>query len=214
MIANEDVDGNFLPALRQIVPLENTVHLDLGSGTGRIPLLVHDLVNQVIALDLNYPMLMEQKRQQQYKNGSWPIINGDNRNLPFPDNWADVITAGWAIGHLQRWFEEDWQTQIGRILTEMERVALPGGCLMIIETLTTGALEPAPPSSRRAEFYAWLEKMWGYRLDTIQTDYQFSSVDEAVSKTEFFFGPELAELIRQNHWVRLPEWTGIWSKRV
>ncbi len=213
MIAPEDVDGNLLTALQQIVPLENSVLLDLGSGTGRIPLLVHDLVSQVIPLDLNYAMLVEQQRQQQQVLGSWSLIQGDNRSLPFADNWADVVTAGWAIGHLRGWYEEDWQLQIGKILREMERVALPGGTLVIIETLTTGALEPAPPSPRLAEFYAWLEETWGYRRDTIQTDYQFASVDEAVTKTEFFFGPELAEMIRKNAWARLPEWTGLWCKR-
>jgi ubiquinone/menaquinone biosynthesis C-methylase UbiE len=213
MIKPEDVDGNLLAALLQIVTLENTTLLDLGSGTGRIPLLVHNLVKQVIALDLNYPMLREQKKQQQHIAGSWLLVHGDNRILPFPDDWADVLTAGWTIGHLRGWFEDDWQNQIGRILTEMERVTVPGGCLMIMETLTTGALEPAPPTPGLAEYYTWLEGDWGYTRHTIQTDYQFASVEEAVEKTEFFFGPELADTIRQNEWARLPEWTGLWSKQ-
>ena len=214
MIAPEDVDGNLLSTLQKIVPLKNILLLDLGSGTGRIPLLVHNLVSQVIALDLNRAMLMEQQRQQQQIDGSWPLIQGDNRNLPFADNWANVVTVGWAIGHLRGWYEDDWQIQIGKILTDMERVALHGGTLVIIETLTTGALEPAPPSPRLAEYYQWLEESWGYTRETIQTDYQFASVDEAAAKTEFFFGPELAKLIRQKQWARLPEWTGIWSKQV
>ena len=36
----------------------------------------------------------------------------------------------------------------------------------------------------------------------------------AAAQTEFFFGEDLASLIRQNGWARLPEWTGVWSKRV
>jgi hypothetical protein len=39
-------------------------------------------------------------------------------------------------------------------------------------------------------------------------------VDEAVERTEFFFGPELAATIRANGWARLPEWTGVWSKKI
>jgi ubiquinone/menaquinone biosynthesis C-methylase UbiE len=214
LIAPEDVEGNILPALQQAARLKNAVLLDLGSGTGRIPLLVHDLVSQVIALDLNFPMLLEQREQGRISGGTWPLIQGDNRTLPFPDDWADIVTAGWAIGHLRSWFKEDWHTQIGRILNEMERVVLPGGSLIIMETLTTGALEPAPPAPGLAEYYAWLENAWGFTRQTIQTDYQFASVDEAVAKTEFFFGPKLAELIRQNSWSRLPEWTGVWSKQV
>ena len=64
LIIPEDVEGNFLPALRGIAPFEKAVLLDLGSGTGRIPLLVKDIVNKVIALDLNFPMLVEQEKQQ------------------------------------------------------------------------------------------------------------------------------------------------------
>jgi ubiquinone/menaquinone biosynthesis C-methylase UbiE len=214
MIAPEDVEGNLLPALQQSARFENAILLDLGSGTGRIPLLVHELVSQVIALDLNYPMLLEQRKQQRISGGSWPLIQGDNRTLPFPDNRADIVTAGWAIGHLRGWFAEDWQAQIGRILNEMERVAVSGGCLIIMETLTTGALEPAPPTPGLAEYYNWLEEAQGFTRLTIRTDYQFSSVDEAVAKTEFFFGPDLAERVRQYNWARLPEWTGVWSKRV
>ncbi|MEN8242688.1 MAG: class I SAM-dependent methyltransferase [Chloroflexota bacterium] len=214
MITPEDVDGNLLAALQQIAPLENTALLDLGSGTGRIPLLVDEIVSQLIALDLNLPMLLEQKYQRQKVNGFWGLINGDNRELPFPDNFVDIVTVGWAIGHLRGWYERDWMIQIGKILTEMARVTKPGGHLMIMETLTTGALEPAPPSPRLAEYYAWLEETWGYTRRTIQTDYQFKNVDEAVAKTKFFFGPELADKIRKNGWSRLPEWTGVWSKQV
>jgi ubiquinone/menaquinone biosynthesis C-methylase UbiE len=213
LVIPEDADGNLLPAIQQIAPLENTTLLDLGSGTGRIPILVHNLVKQVIAMDLNYPMLHEQKMQRQHIAGSWSLVNGDNRLLPFPGDWADVVTAGWTIGHLRGWFEDDWQNQIGQILREMERVVVPGGWILIMETLTTGALEPAPPTPGLAEYYTWLEGDWGYTRHTIQTDYQFASVEDAVERTEFFFGPELAEMIRQNEWARLPEWTGLWSKQ-
>ena len=68
------------------------------------------------------------------------------------------------------------------------------------------------PNAELAEYYDWLEQNWGFRRQTIQTDYHFASVDEAVARTEFFFGPELAARIRELGWARLPEWTGLWSK--
>lgn len=214
MIVSEDMEGNILSALQDMLPLENAILLDLGSGTGRIPLLIHNLVRQVIALDLNYPMLQEQKNQKNIANGSWSLVHGNNQKLPFPKDWADIITVGWAIGHLRAWFKDDWKTQVRQVLSEMERVAVPGGSLVILETLTTGALDPSPPTPELAEYYVWLENDWAYSRQTIQTDYQFDSVDEAVTKTEFFFGPELADLIRKNNWSRLPEWTGVWRKIV
>jgi len=39
-------------------------------------------------------------------------------------------------------------------------------------------------------------------------------VDEAVARTEFFFGPELTEKIRSHGWARVPEWTDLWWRRV
>ena len=214
MIAPEDVESNLVPALESAAPLDSKRVLDLGTGTGRLPLLLHQRVADITALDLNFPMLVEQQKHRQAINGSWPLVCGDNRLLPFPDNWVDVVMAGWAIGHLRDWYADSWQVEIGKILREMERVVSNAGSLIIMETLSTGALQPAPPNEDLAEYYAWLEGEWGYARDTIQTDYQFESVDEAVERTEFFFGPELAETIRQNGWARLPEWTGVWSKQV
>lgn len=214
MIAVEDVDRNLLPALERAAMLSNRRILDLGSGTGRLTLLLRPLGAKVVGVDLNLPMLREQERQRDRAGLYWPLTQADIRDLPFPTGWADVITAGWAIGHLRSWFEGDWQAQIGRILREMHRVVRPGGALIIMETLSTGSLRPAPPTAGLAEFYAWLEGEWGFTRETIATDYQFASVDDAVANTEFFFGAEMAEAIRRNGWARLPEWTGVWSKRV
>jgi ubiquinone/menaquinone biosynthesis C-methylase UbiE len=210
MIAPEDADGNLLSALRAITPLAGKRILDLGTGTGRLPLLLAREAAQVVGLDLHWDMLMENARQRALITGHWSLVQGDMRALPFPSAWAEVLTAGWAIGHLRGWFPDDWKAQVGRVLREMLRVAAPGGAVIIMETLTTGSLTPAPPTEGLAEYYAWLEGEWGFRRQTIQTDYQFASVKEAVARTEFFFGAEMAEKIRENHWARLPEWTGVW----
>lgn len=214
MIAPEDVDGELLRALEHLTPLAGTRVLDLGTGTGRLPLLLAGRAAQMVGLDLHRDMLHENSRQRGSVNGGWSLVRADMRALPFPGGWADLVTAGWAIGHLRGWYADDWQTQIGRVVREMRRAAAPGGLLVIFETLTTGSLTPAPPTPPLAEYYAWLEAEWGFQREMLRTDYQFASVDEAVARTEFFFGPELAEKIRANGWARLPEWTGLWWRRV
>jgi hypothetical protein len=94
----------------------------------------------------------------------------------------------------------------------MRRVTIKGGVLIILETLGTGKLEPAPPVIELAEYYTWLEEVWNFeRQAVIRTDYQFANSEQAVRLTEFFFGPELSTLIRNNGWSRLPEWTGLWT---
>jgi ubiquinone/menaquinone biosynthesis C-methylase UbiE len=214
MIAVEDADARLLPAIEAVLPLAGKRVLDLGSGTGRIPLLIQGLASRVAALDLHRPMLRENELQRRRVQGCWTPVEGDMRRLPFPSRWADAVIAGWAIGHLRAWYDQDWKAHMTPILQEMHRVAAPGGALIIMETLSTGALTPAPPTAGLAEYYAWLETKWDFNRTEIRTDYQFESVDEAVACTEFFFGPELADAIRQNNWARLPEWTGVWSKRL
>ncbi len=213
MIAMEDADGNVLAAIEQAAPLRGKRVLDIGSGTGRLPLLLAPYAAQVVALDLHRDMLTQHAAQRKRARGTWPLVQGDMRRLPFPAGWADVVTAGWAIGHLRGWYADDWKTHIGMVLNEMQRAAAPGGTLIIFETLTTGSLTPAPPTEELAAYYAWLEMDWGFARQAFRTDYQFAGVEEAVAHTEFFFGPELAAKIRENGWARLPEWTGMWLKR-
>jgi ubiquinone/menaquinone biosynthesis C-methylase UbiE len=214
MITPEDVEGNLLPALESIVPLRGKRVLDLGTGTGRLPLLLNDWAGQLVGLDLHGAMLRENKARRDQAGGGWRLAQGDMGTLPFPASWAEVITVGWAIGHLRSWFAGDWQQQMGRVLREMHRVVAASGALIIIETLTTGSLSPAPPSEGLAEYYAWLEGEWGFARHAIQTDYQFASVDDAIAHTEFFFGPDMVAKIRENDWARIPEWTGVWGKVV
>ncbi len=213
MILPEDAAGQLLPALLRAAPLAGKRILDLGGGTGRIPLLLMPLHPEIVSLDLHRAMLLEQARQRELAGGAWPLVQADMRLLPFPPAWADAAIAGWSIGHLRGWYPHDWQEQIGRVLREMHRAVRPGGALMILETLTTGSLVPAPPSAALAEYYAWLEGAWGVHREVIATDYQFDSVEQAVEFTEFFFGSQLAAEIRARGWTRLPEWTGVWTKK-
>ena len=212
MIVAEDLDGQLLPAIERVASLRGKHVIDLGTGTGRLPLLIGGQAAQLVGLDLHRDMLRQHVAQRQRQAGRWSLVQGDMRLLPFHSAWADVATAGWAIGHLRSWFAADWQTQIGRVLDEMHRVVAPGGALIILETLSTGSLIPTPPHAALAEYYDWLEQTWGFSRETIATDYRFASVDEAVARTEFFFGPELAAKIRAQGWARLPEWTGVWRK--
>lgn len=212
-IAAEDIDRNLLPALERITDLRGARVLDLGTGTGRLPLLLHGLAARVTGLDLHQDMLRENQRQKQLATGNWQLVTSDMRALPFPSATFEIVTAGWSIGHFTGWYE-NWQTEIRRVLDEMHRVVQPGGTLIILETLSTGSLTPIPPSPGLAAYYAWLENVWGFTRQEIQTDYQFASAEEAIALTEFFFGPDLSLAIRRCNWARLPEWTGVWGKRV
>lgn len=214
LITPEDVDGNLLPAIENVTSLRGKRILDLATGTGRLPRLFGTQAAQVVGIDLHSGMLRENKVQRTLANGKWLLARSDIRELPVSSNWVDVVTVAWAMGHFIRWYGDTWQTQIERVLHEALRVATSRGAIIIIETLSTGSITPQPPSDGLAAYYAWLESEWGFRLQTIQTDYQFPTVEDAVNHMAFFFGADLAQKIRQNGWSRVPEWTGVWSKRL
>lgn len=213
-IAVEDVEENLLKAIEAVTPLQSKRLLDLGTGTGRLPLLLKDRVAQIVGVDLHWDMLRQNAVQRGKVNGHWPLVQADIRQLPFASQMTDIVTAGWAIGHFCGWYANDWQTQIGRAIKEMKRLCASGGVILIFETLSTGSLTPAPPTPALANYYAWLEGDWGFKRTTFSTDYQFENVEQAVEWTEFFFGEALSEKIRANNWARLPEWTGMWSLKL
>ena len=210
MIDAEDVDGNLWPALNRLVDFSAQRVVDLGSGTGRLPRLLHRYAACGVALDLHAAMLHENQRQQRRHGFHWPLVQADLHNMPLTGSGAGVVVAGWAIGHFCDWYGDRWRMHVEQALHEMVRVALPGANLLILETLGTGVLNPAPPTTGLAAYYDLLEQEWGFKRSVVSTDYQFTAVEEAVDAMLFFFGEPLARDIRRYAWSRVPEWTGIW----
>jgi ubiquinone/menaquinone biosynthesis C-methylase UbiE len=214
MIAAEDVDGNLLPALQTAVSLGGKRVLDLGSGTGRIPILLDGIAGQVIGLDLQLAMLAESRHLRDSKRRHWELVCANMPNLPFARAAFEVAVSGWAIGHTCSWSPQDWPARVDGILAEMSRVTSPGGALIVIETLGTGVDYPHAPTQALSRYYQQLETRWGFQRQVVQTDYQFDSPATAAASTAFFFGPALGKKIRANSWARVPEWTGVWHRQV
>jgi ubiquinone/menaquinone biosynthesis C-methylase UbiE len=212
MIAAEDADGNLPSVLRQIAEWSGAQVLDLGTGTGRFEQIFRNSGARFTGVDLYRAMLLENRAWRDKHGGDWSLVQADMRALPIHSHSADIVIAGWSIGHLRAWYEQAWQVEIGAILNEMERVVKRDGMLIICETMSTGSLVPQPPTPQLAEYYRWLETHHNFTLEIIPTDYLFNSVEQAAEYSQFFFGDELAGQIRANAWQRLPEWTGIWYK--
>jgi ubiquinone/menaquinone biosynthesis C-methylase UbiE len=211
LIEREDYQENLLPALAAIAPLNGTRVVEFGAGSGRLTRLLAPLARQIQAYDASAHMLsVAEAHLKRMGVTNWALGVADNKCLPVDDDGADVAIAGWSFGHSVGWFPERWREEIGAAVDEMARVLRPGGTAIILETMTTGSETPAPPTEGLAAYYAWLEHERGFQSRTIRTDYQFESLDEADRLTRFFFGDELAERVRRENWVILPENTGLW----
>lgn len=213
LIAREDYQGNILSALLNITSLENRAVLDLGAGTGRLACMLAPLVAHVSAFDIA-PDMLRVCRAKLTESGlsNWEVNIADHRQLPVADHSADLVVSGWSVSYLAVWNPESWRAELDKALAEMKRVLKPGSFIVLFESLGTGNESPVKLEHLR-NFYSWLDEA-GFQKKWIRTDYQFESLKEAEYLSRFFFGDELANKVRQNNWVILPECTGVWWKKV
>jgi hypothetical protein len=87
----------------------------------------------------------------------------------------------------------------------------PPSTIVFVETLGTGVEHPQAPAPALAELYELLEHEHGFSRRVVQTDYLFTSRDEAVTLMGFFFGKEMAAGVAARGLLRVPEFTGIWT---
>lgn len=215
LIQREDYQGNILRALRSITSLEGIAVAEMGAGTGRLTRLLSPHVANLIALDSSAHMLQTASstlRPMGFSN--WMLAQADNRAVPLARASVDMAIEGWSFGHLTGWYPDTWRGEMRRAMAEMERIVRPGGVAILLETLGTGRETPLAPADSLAAFYQMLESELGYSAQAIRTDYRFATVEEAVELIGFFFGAELAERIRTEQTVILPECTGIWWRHL
>lgn len=215
MVAAEDYQGNLWTALRSVCPLDGLNVVEMGAGTGRLTLYLAPFVKRIAAFDLSPHMLSVTRA----KIDAAGLTNAfaaaaDNAALPVRAAAADLSIAGWSFGHACGWYPDSWVSVIAGAIREMERVLKPGGTAIIFETLGTGTDQPGAPMESLAAFYHHLETAWGFTRTVIQTDYRFASPEDAAAKTRFFFGDALADRLLARRMSIVPEWTGMWHKRI
>jgi ubiquinone/menaquinone biosynthesis C-methylase UbiE len=117
-----------LRLLMELAELSNddTV-LDVACGTGMVACAFAETARHVSGIDLTSAMLEQAKllaRQRNLSNLSW--YQGDIETLPFADDSFSVVLSRYAFHHF---------LNPNLVITEMSRVCLPGGRIMIIDAL-------------------------------------------------------------------------------
>lgn len=213
LIAREDYQGNILKSLREITDLDNRLVLDLGAGTGRLACMLAPYVSRIRAFDISDEMLRVCKQKFTASGlSNWQVDIADHRQLPVPDQSADLVVSGWSVSYLAVWNPDTWREEMEKWLDEMKRVLRPGSFIVLFESLGTGNESPIKLDHLK-DFYPWLDEV-GFQSKWIRTDYKFESVAEAEELSRFFFGDELGDKVRDKKWVILPECTGVWWLRM
>ena len=211
LISREDYQDNLKTALGEIISWENLDVVDLGSGTGRLAMLLAPLAQSMIALDLSSHMLeVAASRLSVLDPGKWLAAASDHRALPLQSQSADLVVSGWSFCYLAVWEETNWQSSLDRGLAEIQRILRPNGTTIIIESLGTGVEHPQRPDKLEL-YFQYLENK-GFQGKWLRTDYQFDDQDQAEELVNFFFGEEMVPAIQPGTSPILPECTGIWWK--
>ncbi|MDR6881566.1 class I SAM-dependent methyltransferase [Bacillus sp. 3255] len=188
--------------------------LDLGAGSGRLTCALAPQAKSILALDESQAMLdltAHKLRAAGLRN--WSTRVADHRALPVEDRSVDLVVSGWSICYLGSSTLPNWQADIRQVMAEIKRVLRPGGCAIIIENYGTASETPDPPAFL-LDYFAQLEKEYGFSSTWVRTDYGFDSLQEAERLTRFFFGDAIADRVVREGWTRVPECAGVWWLRV
>lgn len=102
--------------------------LDIATGTGDLAILfAQTTAKEIIGLDISEGMLEIGKKKIAAQNLSSKIqmVLGDGENIPYPDNYFDVITIAYGIRNFEN---------LEKGLVDVLRVLKPNGQLIVLET--------------------------------------------------------------------------------
>lgn len=213
LVSREDYQGNLLPSILAIDPLRGKNVLELGAGTGRITCQIAPLARKITASDISHHMLgIGRACLASLGLANWYCSLESHTTLPFMNDCADVIIAGWSFCYAAIGAVDNWQGGLEKALSETARVLRPGGKLILIESLGTGFESPNRPDVLK-NYLEYLDKD-GFSSTWIRTDYLFTDFEEARELTSFFFGEDPLPMWEGENGVIIPECTGLWWKRL
>ena len=210
LVAAEDHDRHLPEFLRSIVDWRGKIVLEGGLGTGRVSELFIEQARRLIGFDREPHMLEAARERLAGFADKIELRPADNCDLPVLPEKADLFAEGWSWGHSIVDGPGPIEPIADALFDNVRRNLVPGGFVVLIETLGTNALSPAAPHPRLAEFYQLLQSRYGLRQAAISTDYRFRSVQEAADVLGFFFGDPMKQAVRAAGSAIVPEWTGIW----
>ena len=210
LVNAEDHERHLPEFLDSLVDWRGKTVLEGGLGTGRVTELFIERARRVVGCDREAHMLEAARERLARFADKLELRVADNFGLPLLTEKADVFIEGWSWGHAVVDGPGEVEAIAEALFAQTRKNLVPGGLVVLIETLGTNALSPAAPHPRLAEFYQLLQSRFGLRQTAICTDYRFPSVVEAAEVLGFFFGESMQKAVLSAGVPVVPEWTGVW----
>ena len=211
LVSREDYQGNLLPAILAVDPLEGKDVIELGAGTARVSCLIAPYAGRLVAADISHHLLaFGKKRLEALPIANWHLTLESHMALPFASRSADVVLSGWSFCYAALDAEEAWIPALEQALSGVQRLLRPGGKLILIESLGTGFETPHRPDVL-VKYLDYLDTH-GFDSTWVRTDYCFADEAEAKDLITFFFGDAPMPMWQAEDGVIVPECTGLWWK--
>lgn len=114
--------------LKMVAAKKPSTILDIATGTGDLAILFATTsATEIIGLDISQGMLDigKQKIEAQKLDSKIQMVLGDGENIPYPDNYFDVITVAYGVRNFEN---------LEKGLSEILRTLKSGGQFIILET--------------------------------------------------------------------------------
>lgn len=114
--------------LKMVAAKQPTTILDIATGTGDLAILfAKTSATEIIGLDISQGMLDigKKKIEAQKLDSKIQMVLGDGENIPYADNYFDVITVAYGVRNFEN---------LEKGLSEILRTLKPGGQFIILET--------------------------------------------------------------------------------
>ncbi|MGO2123422.1 demethylmenaquinone methyltransferase [Glutamicibacter arilaitensis] len=140
-----------------IAPKPGERILDLAAGTGTSSVPLAEAGADVTACDMSHGMLDEGRKRYPQLN----FVYGDGTDLPFEDNTFDAVTISYGLRNI---------ADTEKALSEMRRVAKPGGRIVVTEFSTPTV---APIKTAYKQFLPRAIPALGYLVSPNPTAYAY-----------------------------------------
>ena len=210
LVNAEDYERHLPQFLHSRLDWRGKTVLEGGLGTGRVTEWFVESARRLIGFDREPHMLAAARERLARFADKLELRVADNLDLPVLPEKADLFVEGWSWGHAIVDGPGAVEAIAETLFAQVRKNLVPGGGVVLIETLGTNALAPAAPHPRLAEFYQLLQSRHGLQQAAISTDYRFPSAREAAAVLGFFFGEPMKNAVLSAGSATVPEWTGIW----
>jgi ubiquinone/menaquinone biosynthesis C-methylase UbiE len=196
----ERLDGTFLRSVLTMDPPFGGRVLDVGTGTGAIPVRLAEARPdlRIVGVDLSAPMLAQARRRARQAGVRVGFRKGNARGLPFRSGCFDLVISNSLLHHLP---------DAVPALDEFARVSRRGGAIMVRDLRRPPDRFLTAHIHRHGRWYRGL--MRKLFADSVRAAFSMREIREAVNASRLASSVEVRRMARL-YWVI--ERRGRWAR--